>query len=84
MMVGQASETVTELSLVMVVFGLGYFGSRFSFVLTICEWWGSFFILSLCVNLIRLFLCDNALHKKVSEYAQEIPQSHTAAQPTAP
>ena len=24
-----------------------------------------FFILSLCVNLIILFLCDNALHKKL-------------------
>ena len=84
MMVGQASETVAELSLVMVVFGWDYLGSKFSFVLTICEEWGSFFILSMCVNLIRLFLCDAALHKKVSEYDQEIPQSHTAAQPTAP
>ena len=33
-MVGQASDTVTELSCLMVVFGWDHLGSRFSLVLT--------------------------------------------------
>ena len=39
---------------------------RFSLVLTICEWYASFYILSLCVNLCkRLILCDNAALRKL-------------------
>ena len=33
-----------------------------SLALTICESGASFFVSSWCVNLIRLFLCDDALH----------------------
>ena len=67
MMVGQALDSVTEFSSVgscmRVVFGWEHLGSRFSLVMTICEQSDSFYIPSLCVNLIRVFLCDNALHK---------------------
>ena len=34
---------------------------RFSLTLTFCESWDNFFVSSRCVNLIRLFICDDAL-----------------------
>ena len=39
------------------------FNMRFSLDLTICESCDLFFVSSYCVNLIRLFLCGDSLHK---------------------
>ena len=58
----------------------------FGWALTICESRSLFFISSWYVDLIGLFLCDDAVHKPgiVSEYDQEIPQLQTADNPVAP
>ena len=42
---------------------------RFSLALTICESCAIFFVSSWCVNLIRVFLHDDTLHKLEGLYA---------------
>ena len=51
----------------ILLLGPTWLNLSLSLVLTFCDSWSLSFISSFCVNLIRIFICNDALHKKAIE-----------------